>query len=145
MHMAQASLYSHSTPDDLLMSRVTYNDGGIDMENPVMVNSIAKRPNIRMCLEEDDSPIFELQDPTEWVAGPQLINTTDESGAIFSIKNIGGETLTINDISDLSSTEFATDFDVNITLEAGEEYYFSFTYTSYSGCVVTNIVKINIS
>ncbi|MCK5774743.1 MAG: T9SS type A sorting domain-containing protein [Bacteroidales bacterium] len=128
-HMAQASLYSHDAPDDKLMTIVTYNGGEIDLENPPPLSPIAKRPNIRMCLLPPSIPEFELQDPTEWVVGPIEINTIAESGDIFTIANIGDAPLSINSITDLSATEFSTSFNDAITLEAGEEYSFSFSYS----------------
>ena len=74
-------------------------------------------------------PILEVLNIHTWNAGPQLINTTDESGQIFTIRNSGVGTLAINSITDLSATEFETDFDTDITLLEGETYSFSFSYT----------------
>jgi len=75
------------------------------------------------------TPILEVLEPNVWNAGPQLINNTDTSGMVFSIRNSGIGTLTINSISDLSGTEFETNFNTTVTLDSAETHMFSFNYT----------------
>ena len=75
------------------------------------------------------TPILEVLEPTIWNAGPQLINGTDTSGMIFSIRNSGIGTLNINSITDLSATEFTTNFNSSITLDSAEIHTFYFEYT----------------
>ena len=75
------------------------------------------------------TPELQILEPKVWNAGPQLINTTAQSDAVFSIKNAGIGTLTINSITDLSGTEFSTNFNTSTTLDSGEVYTFSFEYT----------------
>ncbi len=74
------------------------------------------------------APILEVLTPI-WVAGPQLINSTDTSGMIMKIRNSGVDTLYIDSITDLSSTEFTTSFDTSIALDSGAIHTFSFDYT----------------
>lgn len=75
------------------------------------------------------TPILEVLEPNTWNAGPQLINGTDTSGMVFSIRNSGVGTLTINSITDLSLSEFTTNFNSAITLDSAEVHTFSFNYT----------------
>ena len=74
------------------------------------------------------SPILEVLTP-EWIAGPQLINSTDTSGMQMQIRNSGVDTLYIDSITDLSSTEFSTNFNTSVALDSGEIHIFSFDYT----------------
>ena len=64
-----------------------------------------------------------------WSAGPQLINGTDTSGITMEIRNSGLDTLYIDSITDLSSTEFSTNFNTAIAIDSGDVYSFSFDYT----------------
>ncbi len=75
------------------------------------------------------APILEVLEPKVWNAGPQLINTTDTSGMVFAIRNSGVGTLTINSITDLSGTEFTTNFNTSVSLDSGQVHTFSFNYT----------------
>ena len=75
------------------------------------------------------TPLLEVLEPLVWNAGPQLINNTDTSGMVFSIRNSGIGTLTINSITDLSGTEFTTNFNTAITLDSADVHTFSFDYT----------------
>ena len=73
-------------------------------------------------------PLLEVLTPVCY-SGPQLINTTDTSGAVFKIRNSGVDTLYIDSITDLSSTEFSTNFNTAIALDSGSVYSFSIDYT----------------
>ncbi|MCK5856683.1 MAG: T9SS type A sorting domain-containing protein [Bacteroidales bacterium] len=83
--------------------------------------------NVRMTTFST-APILEVLTP-EWIAGPQLINGTDTSGVVMQIRNSGVDTLFIDSITDLSSTEFTSTFNTSIALDSGEVYTFSFDYT----------------
>jgi hypothetical protein len=74
------------------------------------------------------SPELEVLTPV-WNAGPQLINATDTSGMTLKIRNSGIDTLYIDSITDLSSTEFTSNFNTSIAIDSGDIYTFSFEYT----------------
>jgi hypothetical protein len=73
-------------------------------------------------------PLLEVLTPVCY-AGPQLLNGTDTSGSVFKIRNSGIDTLYIDSITDLSSTEFSTNFNTAIALDSGSVYSFSIDYT----------------
>ena len=73
-------------------------------------------------------PELEVLTPV-WIAGSQLIYGTDTSGMVYKIRNSGVDTLTIDSITDLSSTEFTTTFNTTIALDSAAVHTFSFNYT----------------
>jgi hypothetical protein len=75
------------------------------------------------------NPELELLEPLSWTPRPLLVNTTTNSGEIFTIRNSGTGNLSFTSISDLSSTEFSANFDKNVIVKSGETYSFSFDYS----------------
>ena len=75
-----------------------------------------------------NTPLLEVLTPICF-AGPQLVNGTDTSGSAFKIRNSGIDTLYIDSITDLSSTEFSTNFNTSIAIDSGDVYSFSIDYT----------------
>jgi hypothetical protein len=90
----------------------------------------------------DPTPLAGLN-MTSWAAGTLTPGGSTSSGAIFQLSNTRGGTLTIESITDLSSTEFSSTINTNIALVAGQVHEFGFSYDpiNYSSDNVTfNIV-----
>ncbi len=89
---------------------------------------------------------------TSWNAG--ILSPGDEarSGNIFTISNVGSGTLMVTSVTDLSGTDFSTNFNPNISLVYGQTYDFGFTYApldygsdNVNFQIVTNGGTINIA
>ncbi|TDF74699.1 C10 family peptidase [Candidatus Syntrophosphaera thermopropionivorans] len=89
---------------------------------------------------------------TSWNAG--ILSPGDEarSGNIFTISNVGSGTLMVTSVTDLSGTDFSTNFNSNISLVYGQTYDFGFTYApldygsdNVNFQIVTNGGTINIA
>lgn len=89
--------------------------------------------------EAPQTPIAELN-ITEWNTG--LVQGEKVSGT-FTLKNIGAPTLTVANITDLSSTEFSTSLIAgDISLGTNETYDFTFTYAPTNGGTDAQTVTI---
>lgn len=89
---------------------------------------------------------------TSWNAG--ILSPGDEarSGNFFTISNVGSGTLMVTSVTDLSGTDFSTNFNPNISLVYGQTYDFGFTYApldygsdNVNFQIVTNGGTINIA
>ena len=66
--------------------------------------------------------------PTSWDAGSVLINQSVTS-PIFTLTNIGGDTLTVNEIQGLENTPFTCSLDpTSVNLTSGQSVNFTFTF-----------------
>jgi hypothetical protein len=65
---------------------------------------------------------------TSWAAGSLAPGDAAYSGNTFQLSNTTGGTLTISRITDLSGTEYTTNFNTAITLVAGQVHEFGFSY-----------------
>ena len=77
--------------------------------------------------------------------GLVLLGDTASLGDVFEITNIGGGSLTITSITDLSGTEFSSSFDIAIALDADSSHAFGFSYipTDLSSDEVSFIIETN--
>lgn len=65
---------------------------------------------------------------SSWNAGNLSPGDQARSDNIFTLSNTGSGTLTVTSVTNLSSTEFATNFNPNISLVYGQTHDFGFTY-----------------
>jgi hypothetical protein len=65
---------------------------------------------------------------SSWNAGALSPGDQARSENIFTLSNVGGGTLTINSITNLSATEFSTNFNTSVSLVYGQTHDFGFSY-----------------
>lgn len=65
---------------------------------------------------------------TSWNAGNLAPGDQARSDNIFTLSNTGGGTLTVTSVTNLSSTEFTTNFNSSVNLVYGQTHDFGFTY-----------------
>jgi len=65
---------------------------------------------------------------TSWDAGNVAPGEIGSSGPTFQLSNIGGGTLTISSVTDLSSSEFKSTINPSVQLVYGQVHTFGFTY-----------------
>ena len=65
---------------------------------------------------------------TTWSAGTLAPGDESRSGNIFTLANVGTGTLTVTSVTNLSGTDFSTNFNSNISLVYGQTHDFGFTY-----------------
>ena len=89
---------------------------------------------------------------TSWNAGTLSPGDEARSGNIFTLSNVGTGTLTVISVTDLSGTDFSTNFNPNISLVYGQIHDFGFTYEpldygsdNVNFQIVTNGGTINIA
>lgn len=68
---------------------------------------------------------------SEYMFEDVLVGNTESYS--FKITNAANDLLSISEISDLSGTEFSTDFDIDTTLSGSFEYTFNIFYTPVDG------------
>ncbi|MFO7880554.1 MAG: choice-of-anchor D domain-containing protein [Bacteroidales bacterium] len=121
--------YASNVNED--MSRITTSSiSAIDPETISTATVKSTRPNVRLGFGAlPTNPILNLNNHA-WDAGHAPVNMSTGSGDMFTISNIGGGTLTVSSITDITGTDFSTSFVAgDVSLDAGQEYTFSFTYT----------------
>lgn len=89
---------------------------------------------------------------SSWAAGALAPGDASYSDDIFQLSNTGQGTLTITSITNLSGTEFTTNFNTSTTLVNGQVYEFGFSYQpvnygtdNQSFQIVTNAGTVTIS
>ncbi len=89
---------------------------------------------------------------TSWAAGDMAPGDQASSGNIFTLSNTGSGTLTITSVTNLSSSEFKSNFNSAISLVYGQSHDFGFTYDplnygsdSVNYQIVTNVGTLTIA
>ncbi len=113
------------------MSRIDVSSiADIDPASPGTATLKSVRPNVRLTFGEQPANAELNLNLNSWNAGQSPVNNTISSEDIFTISNIGGGTLTVSNITDLTGTDFSTSFVAgDVSLDGGQSYSFSFTYT----------------
>jgi hypothetical protein len=91
--------------------------------------------------EASTDPVAEVN-PLFWNAGTIEIDANTSSGT-FTLSNTGAGTLTVNSISDLSSSAFNSTFNADdVSLNNGDTYEFSFTFSPTEELTYTETFNI---